>query len=364
MTQQPRAIRYEEKDGQIQPQAPFARRPTRGVDQPSVGSLQMALGSGCPSSIPAEWAPAQSWSPGAAPTDVGLPSPRALSAAVTGAPAQGSLPLGVWPDLSLLTVPVLRQERRRCMRRKRSAFLTAKRKPPVWGHAAVVSRTPVSGELIFLCVAVCLQLPDSLRSGDSHGEARGSVPSSCRGGGTHNHSEMGPFGWRAHSSISSINQASLGKQGFLNHEHLRSQPREKMDPAGQRARPKTDPVLGSRGLGDRARLETDPVLGLRELGDRAWSKTDPVLGLTESGDRDRLEADPVHARHFGSRVSRQRVPPRSPGPESQLGRSAAARLWTSRLCLDVSLLTCGGGDGVSRAAQGRRGHSNSKRARS
>lgn len=133
------------------------------------------------------------------------------------------------------------------MRRKRSAFLTAKRKLPVWGHAAVVSRTPVSGELIFLCVAVCLQLPDSLRSGDSHGEARGSVPSSCRGGGTHNHSEMGPFGWRAHSSISSINQASLGKQGFLNHEHLRSQPRRRWTQRGRELGPRQTLSLGQGG---------------------------------------------------------------------------------------------------------------------
>lgn len=88
------------------------------------------------------------------------------------------------------------------------------------------------------------------------------------------------------------------------------------------------------------------------------------LGSRGSRDRARLETHPVHARHFGSRVSRQRLPPRSPGPESQLGRSAAARLWTSRLCLDVSLLTCGGGDGGRRAAQGRRGHSKSEWAKS
>ena len=51
----------------------------------------------------------------------------------------------------------------------------------------------------------------------------------------------------------------LGEQGFLSHEHLRSQPREKMDPVGQIARPETDPILGSRGLGDRAWPEIDPA---------------------------------------------------------------------------------------------------------
>lgn len=122
----------------------------------------------------------------------------------------------------------------------------------------------------------------------------------------------------------------LGKEGLLRHRHLKSQPREKMDPAGQRARPETDPILGSRGSGDTARLETDPI----------------------------------HARHFGLRVSGQRLPPRNPGPESQLSRSAAVRLWTSGLCLDVSLLACGGGDGGRRAAQGRRGHSKSQEVKS
>lgn len=173
----------------------------------------MALGSGCPSSIPAEWAPAQSWSPRAAPTDLGLPSPRALSAAVTGALAQGSLSLGVWPDLSLLTVPALWQERRRRMRRKRWAFLTAKRKPPVWGHAAVVSRTPVSGELIFLCVAVCLQLPDSLRSGDSHGEARGSVPSSCQGAAHAITQRWGPLAGEPMAASAASTGPLLGSRG-------------------------------------------------------------------------------------------------------------------------------------------------------
>ena len=82
------------------------------------------------------------------------------------------------------------------------------------GPAAVVSRTPVSGELMLLCAAVCLQLPDSLRSGDSHGEDRRSVPSSCGGRCARNHKEMGPFGRRAHSSISSVNgPLLLGSRG-------------------------------------------------------------------------------------------------------------------------------------------------------
>ena len=92
------------------------------------------------------------------------------------------------------------------------------------------------------------------------------------GSGTHSHAEMGLFGQQGCSSTSSVNGASpLGKEGPLSHQHLRSQPREKMDPAGQRAWPETDPILGSRGSGDRARLETDPI----------------------------------HARHFGLRMSRQ-----------------------------------------------------------
>ena len=82
------------------------------------------------------------------------------------------------------------------------------------GPAAVVSRTPVSGELMLLCAAVCLQLPDSLRSGDSHGEDRRSVPSSCGGRCARNHKEMGPFGRQAHSSISSVNgPLLLGSRG-------------------------------------------------------------------------------------------------------------------------------------------------------
>lgn len=92
MTQQPRAIHYEEEDGQTQPQASFACRPTRRVDQPCVASLQTSLGSGCPSSIPAEWVPAQSWSPGAAPADVGLPSPQSTLCGCDRSPGSGNTP--------------------------------------------------------------------------------------------------------------------------------------------------------------------------------------------------------------------------------------------------------------------------------
>lgn len=164
-----------------------------------------------------------------------------------------------------------------------------KRKPPVWGHAAVVSRTPVSGELMLLCAAVCLQLLDSLRSGDGHGEDRCSVPSSCGGRYARNHAEMGPFGRRAHSSISSVDGASpLGEQGFLCHEHLRSQPREKMDPVGQIAWPETDPILGSRGLGDRAWPETDPappsISGQGGPGtELGWRHTPSTPGISGRG---------------------------------------------------------------------------------
>ena len=72
------------------------------------------------------------------------------------------------------------------------------------------------------------------------------------------------------------------------HEHLRSQPREKMDPVGQIAWPKTDPILGSRGLGDRAWPETDPappsILGQGGPGtELGWRHTPSTPGISGRG---------------------------------------------------------------------------------
>lgn len=55
-------------------------------------------------------------------------------------------------------------------------------------------------------------------------------------------------------AASAASTGSLGKQGFLNSRHLRSQPREKMDPAEQKELdPRTGPEsLGQGGGGDRA----------------------------------------------------------------------------------------------------------------
>lgn len=49
------------------------------------------------------------------------------------------------------------------MRRKDWGFSDSQEETACLGPRCCGFQTPVSGELIFLCVAVCLQLPDSLR---------------------------------------------------------------------------------------------------------------------------------------------------------------------------------------------------------